>query len=124
ISASWYKDQPTVPTWNYIAAQVRGTLHPIDDAEAQLEIMRTTIAQSEAASQSAWRMEHAPNGKVDSLVPRIRSFRITISNIDAVTKLSQTHPLADQKRVVDALETHSNVQDQEIARHMRNLWPK
>ncbi len=124
ISASWYKDQPTVPTWNYIAAQVRGTLHPIDDAEAQLEIMRTTIAQSEAASQSAWRMEHAPDGKVDSLIPRIRSFRITISNIDAVTKLSQTHPLADQKRVVDALETHSNVQDQEIARHMRNLWPK
>lgn len=86
--------------------------------------MRTTIAQSEAASQSAWRMEHAPDGKVDSLIPRIRSFRITISNIDAVTKLSQTHPLADQKRVVDALETHSNVQDQEIARHMRSLWQK
>lgn len=124
VSASWYEDQPTVPTWNYIAAQVRGTLTPVDDADEQMEIMRVTIAQSEAGSGTTWLLEHAPDGKVDSLAPRIRSFRIVVTHIDAVTKLSQTHPVADQERVVKALEQRGSVQGIEIARHMRGLWTK
>jgi len=42
--------------------------------------------------------------------------------MDAVTKLSQTHPVADQERVVKALELRGSVQDREIAQHMRSLW--
>lgn len=122
ISASWYKDQPTVPTWNYIAAQVRGILQPVDDADEQLEIMHTTISESEADSGSTWLLEQAPDGKVDSLLPHIRSFRVRITHMDAATKLSQTHPVADQERVVKALEFRGGVQDREIARHMRSLW--
>lgn len=31
ISSSWYEAKPEVPTWNFVAAHVRGTIHPIDD---------------------------------------------------------------------------------------------
>ncbi|HAE94030.1 MAG TPA: FMN-binding negative transcriptional regulator [Hyphomonas atlantica] len=121
ISASWYEERPTVPTWNYIAAQVRGVLTPVDDDDEQLSIMRTTIRRSETDSSSNWMMEHAPDGKVETLLPHIRSFRIAISQMDAVTKLSQTHPVGDQTRVADALEARGKVADLEIARYMRDL---
>jgi transcriptional regulator len=121
ISASWYAERPTVPTWNYVAAQVRGVLTPVDDDDAQLAIMRTTIAESEADSGSSWLIEHAPDGKVETLLPHIRSFRIAITRMDAVSKLSQTHPAGDQQRVVQALEMRGGVQDREIARLMRGL---
>lgn len=122
ISASWYKERPTVPTWNYLAAQVRGVLETIDGDEEQLDIMRLTIERSEVSSETPWVLEHAPDGKVESLLPYIRSFRITVTHIDAVTKLSQTQPKSDQKRVVQALETRGTVQDIEIAKRMRNIW--
>lgn len=123
ISASWYEERPTVPTWNYVAAQVRGVLTPVDDDAEQLAIMRTTISRSETDSHTNWIMEHAPDGKVETLLPHIRSFRIAISRMDAVTKLSQTHPVGDQKRVITALEAGGEVQAQEIARFMRDLLP-
>jgi transcriptional regulator len=121
ISASWYKDQPTVPTWNYVAAQVRGTLTPIDDDEKQLAIMRKTIDRSEARTGTSWLMKDAPAGKIDSLLPRIRSFQITVERIDGVTKLSQKHPPADRERVIAALEALPGVAEAQIAALMRNL---
>lgn len=120
VSASWYRDQRTVPTWNYIAAQVRGVLEPVDDDEEQLDIMRITIARSEAVNRgTAWALEDAPDGKVESLLPHIRSFRISVTRIDAVTKLSQTQSIADQDRVISALEERGAIQDREVARNMR-----
>lgn len=120
VSASWYRDQRTVRTWNYIAAQVRGVLEPVDDDEDQLDIMRVTIAQSEAIGDgNAWKLEDAPEGKVETLLPHIRSFRISVTRIDAVTKLSQTQSVADQDRVISALEKRGSIQDREIARNMR-----
>ena len=35
ISSSWYADYPTVPTWNYVSAQAKGALSPVDDTEKQ-----------------------------------------------------------------------------------------
>ena len=38
ISPRWYAEKPEVPTWDYIAAHVRGRLEVIDDDAGQLEI--------------------------------------------------------------------------------------
>tara|TARA_B100000949_G_scaffold196248_2_gene181802 strand:+ start:1795 stop:2436 length:642 start_codon:yes stop_codon:yes gene_type:complete len=121
ISASWYKDQPSVPTWNYVAAQVRGTLTPVDDDDEQLAIMTKTIAHSEARTGSGWVMKDAPEGKVEVLLPHIRSFRLRVERIDGVTKLSQKNPPADQDRVISALESLGGVQEMQIASLMRAL---
>lgn len=122
VSASWYKERPTVPTWNYIAAQVRGILTPIDDDDEQLEIMRITIERSEANENKSWTLEDAPPGRVENLLPRIRSFKLSVTDIKGVTKLSQTHPKSDQIRVVQALENRASIQDIQIAKYMRDLF--
>ena len=121
ISRSWYVERPTVPTWDYLTAQVRGRLTPIDDDEEQLAIMQRTIAMSEGRNGSAWTMEHAPEGRVSFLLPMIRSFRIAIERIDGVSKLNQTHPPGDRRRVVAALRARGSEGDFQIADFMEQL---
>lgn len=120
ISASWYVDRQTVPTWNYVAAQVRGRLEPIDDASRQLAILRRTVTAMEQDQPDAWTIEQ-PDGRVEKLLPLIRAFRIEIESIEGVTKLNQTHPASDRRRVVQRLLDRHDSQSTEIARLMTHL---
>lgn len=103
ISPRWYIEKPTVPTWNYVGARVRGTLEPIDDNATQLAILRQTIDTMESLWADPWTLDDAPDGKVEQLLPMIRSFRIHVKSIDGTTKLSQTHPIGDRERIIAGL---------------------
>lgn len=118
ISASWYRARPTVPTWNYLSAHVRGVLEPIDDDQRQLAILRRTAAVLERDSAQPWSLDQAPAGRVEFLLPQIRSFRITIERIEGVTKLNQTHPASDRLRVIEQLLERGDGDSTEIARLM------
>lgn len=121
ISAAWYRDRPTVPTWNYLAAHVRGRLDPIDDAEEQLRILRRTAEVMERDAAAPWTLEQAPPGRVDVLLPMIRSFRITVERVEGVSKLNQTHGPADRLRVMEQLLAKDDPGAHEIARLMAQL---
>lgn len=121
ISSRWYKDRPTVPTWNYVTAHVRGTIEPIDDDAAQLEILRLTARLLEQDARTPWTLEQAPPGRVDALLPGIRSLRLHVERIEGVTKLSQTHPPGDRVRVIEGLLGRNDSGSHEIARWMAAL---
>lgn len=105
VSPSWYVDRPTVPTWNYVMAIVRGTIEPIDDETGQLAVLRRSTEILERHFERPWTIEDAPEGRVAQLLPRTRSFRIHVESIDGITKLSQTHPPGDRTRVIDGLRS-------------------
>lgn len=105
ISAAWYREKPEVPTWDYVVAQVRGTIRPIDDAKESLSILERTASILEAGTENAWTLADAPPGRVEALLPHIRSFRLEVASIEGVTKLSQSHPVADRQNVVRQLLT-------------------
>lgn len=121
ISASWYRERPSVPTWDYVAAQVRGRLDPIDDEEGQLAVLRRVAEVAERGSENPWTIEQAPPGKVQQLLPMIRSFRITIERMEGVTKLNQTHPASDRLLVIQQLLARNDSDSREIARLMTHL---
>lgn len=121
ISASWYRDRPTVPTWNYLIAQVRGTLEVMDDEENQVAVLRRTAAMSEGDALPGWTIEDAPPGRMEALLPRIRSFRIHVTRIDGAAKLAQVQPPEDRRRVWEALEQRGAPDDLLIADRMRRL---
>jgi len=121
ISAAWYRDRPTVPTWNYVSAHVRGRLEPIDDPAQQLAILRRTAEVMERNAPEPWRLEDAPPGRVDFLLPMIRSFRITVERIEGVTKLNQTHGPGDRLRVIERLLAGDDEGGRQIARLMAQL---
>lgn len=102
ISPRWYSEKPEVPTWDYVATQVRGTIEPIDDPGKLRAILAATAAHLEHG-EDAWTLDSAPPGRVDMLLPLIRGFRIEISSISGANKLSQGHPPSDRLRVAEQL---------------------
>jgi transcriptional regulator len=123
VSASWYEARPSVPTWNYVAAHVRGTVEPIDSDTDQLEILRLTASCLEAGSADPWTLQKAPEGRVAFLLPRIRSFRLKVDTIQGVTKLNQIHPPSDRLRVMRKLLDRGDANSTAIARLMAHLQP-
>jgi len=121
VSSRWYKAMPQVPTWNYLQAQVRGVLEPIDDREGRIAVLRRTAQVLERSGEPPWTLDQAPEGRIDALLPHIRSFRIRVETIEGATKLSQKHPAADRVRVIEGLLAQGDDDAVEIARLMAAL---
>lgn len=100
VSSRWYQDRPEVPTWNYVAVQVRGVLTPVDDDDGLYAILDRTMQVAEAGRLD---LAGLPAGRSTTLLPYIRGFRLAITAMDGTTKLSQTHPPADRLRVIRGL---------------------
>lgn len=96
ISPSWYKTQPSVPTWDYAAVHIHGVLEPLDDHMDMLDQMA----------------EHDPGHfNVRDLSDRyrqmmfagIRSFRLPATKIEAQWKMSQNRSVEDRLGVIAGL---------------------
>jgi len=120
ISASWYRENHTVPTWNYLSAQAGGKIEPIDDGDQQLLILERSAHVLEGNAASGWRPDEI-RSRVAALLPHIRSFRLVIERIEGATKLSQTQPASDRARVIAALQQRRRPGDLAIAQLMAVL---
>src|SRR4051795_10840223 len=43
ISPTWYEDEKTVPTWNYVSVHAYGRLELVQDSQEKLDILRQTV---------------------------------------------------------------------------------
>lgn len=105
ISPTWYLDEnekvPNVPTWNYAAVHVTGTVTRIDDDTAKWKIVKKLAAQYEGDSDSAWdpRGLAAHMSKLSAIV----GFEVAITSVEAKLKLSQNRSVQDQENVIAKL---------------------
>jgi transcriptional regulator len=110
ISPTWYVDEsavdPNVPTWNYAAVHVTGTVHRIDDEHEKWKIVTSLARQYEEGNSRIWNpkdeSDHRP--KLSAIV----GFDIRITQIEAKFKLSQNRTPADQTSVIDHLRASSH----------------
>ena len=107
ISPTWYVHEnpksPNVPTWNYAAVHVTGTVRRLDAPEDIWNIVVALSAQYEAGNgDRKWSpgqlADHAP--KLGALV----GFEVAITNIQAKFKLSQNRPVEDMEGAIAGLE--------------------
>ncbi len=103
ITPRHYPERPSVLTWNYLIAHVRGQLIPVTRCEDTLSILQQTVDHFETAYAPPWRIEATQPGKVDELLQRIIAFRIRVEYITGATKLSQLQPAEDRKRIIEDL---------------------
>jgi transcriptional regulator len=119
ISPSWYKEDGTVPTWNYLNVHVYGTCSIIQDEEKLLDILKRSVDFYEHPLQHAWKMEEHMD-TVNKMINGVVGFRIKVNNIEAKSKLNQNHSKARQEKVIEALENSYNLYDsKEIAQKMK-----
>mgnify|MGYP001790902440 CR=1 FL=1 len=114
VSSSWYKEEE-VPTWNYIAVHVYGTLQVLSEEETMKSLYRL-VDKYELDSENPVSLEDmAP--KTLRQVKGVVGFSIAIEEIQAAYKLSQTRP-SDHNRITEELKKRKDPGSQGIARKM------
>lgn len=117
ISSSWY-DHENVPTWNYIAVHVYGTIKIIH-GEAVIESLKKLVDKYEQNSEKPVRVGDFSK-KTMMQTRAIVAFEIEIKEIQAVHKLSQNRDDKNYKNIVSELKKTGNIQDEAIANEMSN----
>ncbi|MDZ4761393.1 MAG: FMN-binding negative transcriptional regulator [Alphaproteobacteria bacterium] len=88
-----------VPTWNYIAVHVSGTLDLFEEAsDLRAHISRLTDMM-EAGSAAPWEVSDAPGDYIEGMVRAIIGVRLRITTMEGIRKLSQNRSEADRAGV-------------------------
>lgn len=114
ISATWYQANNTVPTWNYVAVHVYGTVTLITEKAALAKLMQATLDRFEENPNQA---DVKPE-LMDQLLDSIVGFEVKIERIEGKWKLSQNHSKDRQQKVIDRLNTQDASQSKKIAELM------
>ena len=107
ISPSWYESEKAVPTWNYATAHVYGVPQVIDDPDDVYASQKALVDLHESRFEVPWQMEEVDADFIDGMLRAIVSFEFRSIVWNANSKWPN-RPLADRKRVVDALEQSGN----------------
>ena len=107
ISPTWYSSPNMVPTWNYVAVEVRGMIELLEDRGARLDVVDRLSARHEAALPQPWRSAKMDPTLRDKLLEAIVAFRVSITSIDAKAKLGQNRKPDDVRGAAAALRALS-----------------
>ena len=121
VSPGWYPDKETqarVPTWNYAAAELRGTLEPVTDPDALIDMLDRLSARYEAQVGGDWDLLPI-EPRQRRMLAGIIGFRFRARQVQIKLKLSQNHPQANQHGVIDALSALDSPPSHELAQWMR-----
>jgi len=116
ISSSWY-DHENVPTWNYIAVHIYGTVKILEEA-AVIQSLKTLVNKYEATSENPVRVEDLSR-KTMLQARGIVGFEIEIDDIQAVKKMSQNRDEKNYNNIISELEKTGNPDAAEVAKIMK-----
>jgi transcriptional regulator len=104
ITPGWYAAQPAVPTWDFAAAHLTGTLEPIDEDPGITEMLDDMAADD----PKQFDVHALPDKYRAQMYKGIRAFRLTATKIEAQWKMSQNRSVEDRTRVIAALRELGN----------------
>lgn len=120
VSPALYQFTPAAPTWNFTAAQVRGVIDKIESAEETLSVVRSTVRDLEAEFGYGWDM----SGSLDHfrrILPGVGAFRFTVTQAEAMFKLSQEQSSETRDRVRRHFAQEGSGGQREAAEYMSRL---
>ena len=107
ISPSWYESKArhgrVVPTWNYEAVHLTGTIAFHQDAEWLRAFVTRLTRLHEGGREHPWAVTDAPPEYIDGQLRAIVGVELTITAIEAKQKLSQNRSDLDRAGVVTGL---------------------
>jgi transcriptional regulator len=117
ISSSWY-DHENVPTWNYIAVHVYGTIRIIE-GDLLYQSLKKLVDKYEKKSAHPVSIETMSPDYVKKSMQGLVGFEITVTNIEASYKLSQNRDTKNYNVIIDELEKRSDPSSNQIAEVMK-----
>lgn len=110
ISPNWYPSKPEthrhVPTWNYQAVHVHGTLHLRHDAPFLRGVVGRLTHHHErrSAQPRPWKMTDAPRDYLAQMLDAIVGIEVRITRLEGKWKLGQNRETRDREGAADGLE--------------------
>jgi transcriptional regulator len=112
ISPSWYAAKAehgrVVPTWNYSAVHLSGTVRIHDDVEWLRTAVADLVERHESERELPWHVTDAPAQYVDGQLRGIVGIEMRVHRIEGKAKLSQNRSAADRRGVMDGLRAESS----------------
>ena len=118
ISSTWYTEL-NVPTWNYIAVHIYGTIKIIT-GDALYKALKQLIHTYETLTETHLKIEDIPKPVMREDMPGIVGFEIAIKEIKAAFKLSQSRDDESYRNIVRQLENSENQREREMASAMKS----
>ena len=105
VSPDWYGAVDQVPTWNYVAVHLRGTLELLPQ-DSLRDMLDRLSAQFEARllPKKPWTSQKMTEGVMERMMRMIVPCRLTISDVQGTWKLAQNKPEAARLGAATGLE--------------------
>ena len=116
ISPNYYPSKKehgkVVPTWNYVAVHVKGTITYIHDEQWNKAMINNLTNQHEQAQATPWSIADAPNEYIQKMLSAIVGIEIEMSSIVGKWKVSQNQSADNKSGVIAGLSciNHSDAQ--------------
>ena len=125
VSPSWYATKAehgkVVPTWNYSAVHLTGTVRVHQDVEWLRAAVTDLTDHHEGRRAQPWRVTDAPKTFVDAQLGGIVGLEIAVRQVEGKAKLSQNRSYADRTGVIAGLTEQSDPGAAEVATDMAAL---
>lgn len=107
ISPDWYGVEDQVPTWNYVAVHLRGTLTRLS-ADSLRASIDTLAAQFEErlAPKPPWTNDKMPPETLAKMMRMIVPFRFDVDSVDGTWKLGQNKPDAARQSAAKHVQAY------------------
>lgn len=123
VSPRWYADPAaSVPTWNFTAVHLHGTLELAAGARETRAILGQLVDRFESSRAHPWQFD-PDEARAAAMIGAIIGFRIRVARADAKFKLSQNRSADDRQRVAAALAGDGHADATATAEWMRAYVP-
>jgi transcriptional regulator len=102
VSPDWYGIADQVPTWNYIAVHLTGTLSLLPDADLPgLLDRQTALFEDRLRPKTPWTTGKMSEGVMDRMMRSIVPCMLEVTGVDGTWKLNQNKPDAVRLKAAD-----------------------
>jgi transcriptional regulator len=125
ISPDWYGVPDQVPTWNYVAVHIRGTLEalPTETLRDHADALSARF-EADLLPKKPWVSGKMTEGVMDRMMRMIVPFRLTLESVDGTWKLNQNKDAAVRLAAADALAQQPSAGSaQALSALMRDVPP-
>jgi transcriptional regulator len=122
VSPSWYASKAehgrVVPTWNYTAVHLTGSVRVREDATWLRHAVTELVQRHEDHRDHPWAVTDAPSSYIDGQLGGIIGLDILVETATGKAKLSQNRSTADQQGVIVGLRNERSPAGDAIAQAM------
>jgi transcriptional regulator len=126
VSPNWYGIDDQVPTWNYVAVHLRGSLRRLPQGEMRAMLDRQAVPYETRANPARpWTAAKMTLEVLDRMMRQIVPCRMGVETVDATWKLSQNKSRDVRLRAADAMAAGDGIGTDlpALARMMRREGP-